>query len=178
MLHKQKTRIMELFFEEPAKNFQLRETSRMTGIAVTSTKKYLHELEKEGMLRKNKETLYPSYSANETSRLFKIQKMQSMMLKIYASELIDFLEDQLHPTCIILFGSVRKGEYTKKSDIDIYIQSTEQELTLTEYEKKLRHKISIIFEPRIQDLSEELFNTVVNGIILSGYLKIKRGKNG
>lgn len=168
---------MELFFEEPARNFQLREVSRMTGIAVTSAKKYLHELEKEGMLKKNRETLYPSYSANETSRLFKIQKMQNMVLKIYASELIDFLEDNLQPRCIILFGSVRKGEYTKESDIDIYVQSTEQEITLTEYEKKLRHKISIIFEPHIQELSEELFNTIVNGIILSGYLKIKRGKH-
>jgi len=172
MLHKQKAKIMELFFEEPARNFQLREVGRLSRIAVTSAKKYLHELEKEGMLKRNKETLYPSYSANETNRLFKVHKMQTMMLKIYASELIDFLEDTLHPTCIILFGSMRKGEYTKKSDIDLFVQAKEKQINLEKYEKKLKHKISLFFEENLAKLSKELKDNIINGIKLSGYTKL------
>jgi len=172
MLHKQKTKIMELFFEEPVRNFQLREVGRISRIAVTSVKKYLYELEKEGMLRKNKETLYPSYSANETNRLFKVQKMQNMMLKIYASELIDFLEDEVQPRCIILFGSVRKGEYTKKSDIDLFVQAKEKPINLEKYEKKLKHTINLFFEESLKKLSNELRDNIINGIKLSGHIKL------
>ena len=72
MLHKNKLRIIEVFFEEPSKNFQIREISRLSKIAVTSVKKYLDELLKEKLLTKDKKTLYPSYVANQENRIFKI----------------------------------------------------------------------------------------------------------
>jgi predicted nucleotidyltransferase len=172
MLHKNKLKIMELFFEEPSKNFQIREISRLTKIAVTSVKKYLEDLQKERLVKKDKETLYPSYVANQQNRIFKIYKQQNMILKLYSSGLIDFLEDNLHPRCIILFGSIRKGEYNKKSDVDIFIQADQQNIKLEKFEKILKHKINLFFQENISKLSNELFNNIANGITLSGYLKI------
>ncbi|MDD5086546.1 MAG: nucleotidyltransferase domain-containing protein [Candidatus Nanoarchaeia archaeon] len=164
---------MELFFEEPSRNFQIRGISRLTKIAVTSVKKYLEELQKEKLVKKDKETLYPSYVANQQNRMFKIYKQQNMILKLHSSGLIDFLEDSLHPRCIILFGSIRRGEYNKKSDIDIFIQSDEKEINLKKFEKILNHKINLFFQEKISKLSNELFNNIANGIKLSGYLKIR-----
>lgn len=163
---------MEFFFEEPSKDFQLREISRLAKIAVTSTKKYLQELAEENLVEKNKKKLYPSYKANETSRMFKIYKIQNIMLKLYKIELIDFLEDELHPRCIIIFGSMRKGEYTKKSDLDLFVQCKEKKIDLIKYEKIIKHKINIFFEEKINRLSKELLDNIVNGIKLSGHLKI------
>lgn len=174
MIHRNKLKIMEVFFEEPTKNFQLREISRLTNIAVTSVKKYLKELVDENLVRKSTETLYPSYLANETNRMFKVYKQQRMIFKIYLSGLVDYLEKTSLPTCIILFGSVRKGEYNKDSDIDIFIQSSKHKLELRKFEKQLNHKINILFEADLKDLSKELFNNIVNGIILYGYLKLRR----
>lgn len=174
MLHTRKLKIMELFFEEPTKNFQLREISRLTDIAVTSVRKYLKELLDERLVRKSTKTLYPSYLANESNRMFKVYKQQRMIFKIYLSGLVDYLEETALPNCIILFGSVRKGEYTKKSDIDIFVQSSEHRLKLRKFEKKLNHKINVLFEADLKDLSKELFNNIVNGIVLSGHLKLKR----
>ena len=174
MLHKNKLKIMGLFFEEPTRNFQLREISRLSNIAVTSTKKYLKELLNEELITKNTKTLYPSYNANESNRMFKVYKQQIMIFKIYLSGLIDYLEETSLPNCIILFGSVRKGEYTKKSDIDIFIQSSKHRLDLQKFEKYLNHEINVLFEADLKDLSKELFNNIINGIILFGYLKLKR----
>ena len=162
---------MELFFEEPFRNFQIREISRMTKIAVTSVKKYLEELLKEDLIIKDKKTLYPSYIASQ-NRLFKIYKQQVIIFKLYSSNLIDYLEDNLHPKCIILFGSARKGEYNKNSDIDIFVQSEEKNVSLEKFEKILKHKINLFFKENINKLSKELFNNIINGIKLSGYLKI------
>ncbi len=173
MLQKNKIKIMELFFEEPSKNFQLREVSRLTKIAVTSIRKYLKELQNNGLIKKDKKTLYPSYVANQQNRLFKVYKQQLMILRLYSSGLIDYLEDSLHPKCIILFGSARKGEYVKGSDIDIFVQTNRKDVNLTKLNKILKHKINLFFEENINKLSKELFNNIINGIKLSGYLKLK-----
>jgi predicted nucleotidyltransferase len=173
MLQKNKTKIMELFFEEPSKNFQLREVSRLTKIAVTSVRKYLKELQKENLIKVDKKTLYKSYRANQQDTLFKFYKQQTIIQQLYSFGLIDYLEENLYPKCIVLFGSVRKGEYVKGSDIDIYIQADEKSINLSEFEKKLKHKINLFFEADINKLSKELFNNITNGIKLSGYLKLK-----
>lgn len=169
---------MKLFFEEPGRNFQLREISRLTKMAVTSVKRYLKELINERLVRQNTKTLYSSYLANETHKMYGVYKREVMMIQIYQAGLVDYLEKTTLPTCIILFGSVRKGEYTKNSDIDIFVQSSRQKIDLKKFESELKHKINIIFEADLRDLSDELFNNIVNGIVLNGYLKIKRRKNG
>ena len=172
MLQKNKLKILGLFFEEPTKNFHLREVSRLTGIAVTSARKYLNELLDEGLILKSTKTIYPSYLANESNRMFKVHKQQVMILRLYSSGLVDYLERTTLPRCIVLFGSVRKGEYTQKSDIDIFIQSSSKKLDLQKFEKLLGHKISLLFEVNLRNLSAELFSSIVNGIVLSGYLKV------
>ena len=176
MLHYNKLKIMNIFFEEPARNFYLREISRLTKIAVMTARKYLMELEKEGLILKDKSTLYPSYKANDTNRMFRVYKQQAMILLIYSSGLLDYLEKAMLPRCIVLFGSVRKGEYTKSSDIDLFIQAPKQEAGLREFEKIFRHRISLLFEPDLAKLSEELLNNIINGIVLYGNLKIRRQK--
>ena len=176
MIQRNKLRIMNIFFEEPARNFYLREVSRITKIAVMTTRKYLMELEKEGLILKDKSTLYPSYKANDTSRLFRAYKQQAMILLICSSGLIDYLEKAMLPRCIVLFGSIRKGEYTKNSDIDLFIQAQKKELEFGKFEKMLKHKISPLFEPNLAELSEELLNNIINGIVLYGSLKIRGQK--
>ena len=165
---------MELFFDEPVKHFQIRGISRMTGIAVTSVKNYLQELEKERLVQKIKGDIYNSYVANLDQRMFKVYKQQNMIIKIHATGLIDYLEEKLHPKTIILFGSVRKGEYTKTSDIDIFIHGKKKTINLNLFEKSLKHTINLFFEEYLNNLSEELFNNIINGIKLSGYLKWQR----
>ena len=49
---------MNLFFEEPARNFQIREISRKTSLAVTSVKNYLKNLEKNNLIKKDTPAAY------------------------------------------------------------------------------------------------------------------------
>ncbi|MBU1203808.1 MAG: nucleotidyltransferase domain-containing protein [Nanoarchaeota archaeon] len=173
MLQGNLLKIMELFFEEPSRSFQLREISRLTKIAPTSVKRYLQELLKQVLIKKIKGNIYPSYIANQESRLYRLHKQQTIIKKLYSSGLIDFLEDNLHPPCIILFGSAREGEHVKNSDVDMFVQTKEKRISLKHYEKILKHKINIFFEDDLNRLSKELFNNIINGIKLSGYLKIR-----
>lgn len=173
MLQDNKLKIMDFFFEEPARHFHIRELARLSKIAHTSVKNHLTELEKEGMIKKVKTPLYDSFIANEENRIYKICKQQHMILQIYSSGLIDYVEETLHPKCIILFGSVRKGEYNSESDIDLFVQCSQKSVNINRFEKILKHKISLFFEEDITQLSNELYNNIINGIKLSGYIKAR-----
>lgn len=173
MLQKNKLKIMELFFEESFRHFQLREISRLTNIAVTSVKKYLNELLKENLIKKTKKDIYFSYISNQQNKLFKIFKQQVMFLKLYTSGLVKYLEEKLNPTCIVFFGNVREGEYNKNDDIDIFVHADKKNINLSKFEKMLKHKINLVFEKNINNLSTELFYGILRGMKLSGYLKLK-----
>ncbi len=173
MLHINKLKIMKIFFEEPSKNFQIREISRLSKIAVTSVKKYLNELLDESFIIKDKNTLYPSYVSNQQNTMFRVYKQFYVIIKIHESGLLEYLTDIFHPRCIILFGSMAKGEYNKSSDIDLFVQSDEKKVNLIKFEKILKHNINIICEENINKLSQELSNNIINGIKIYGYLKLK-----
>ena len=84
------------------------------------------------------------------------------------------MEEQYgHPEAIILFGSYSRGEDTETSDIDLAVATTKKlSLNLTLYEKKLKRKISI-HEITLEKVSEEFLNNLANGLVITGYLKIK-----
>lgn len=150
----------------------MRELSRNVKLAQVSIISHLKALIKEGLITKEKDGIYPSYRANREAECFKLLKMQNMRWRIYQSGLVEYLDQKLKPTCIILFGSAARGEDTEESDLDLFIQAQETELILSKYEKLLSRKINILFEPDLHQLSKELLNNLINGAILYGYLKV------
>lgn len=162
--------LLDVFFEESTRVFQLRELSRITKIPKTTLSRRLKELIKEKLIIQNIEEI-KGYVANEDYSLFRIKKKLNSLEKIYGVELIDYLQELFHPRCIILFGSFSKGEYTKESDIDIFVESKEKKYDLKKFEKKLNHTINLFFDEDIKNLSRELYNNIINGIKLSGYIK-------
>ena len=125
------------------------------------------------MLQKRQERQHTLYRAANTT-LFKTKKINYYTEKIITSGLLEEIIKKLNPGCVILFGSIRKGESVKDSDIDLFIESqTEGKIDLKKYEKKLKHKIQLFIEKDIHKLQPQLFNNVVNGIKLYGSFKIK-----
>lgn len=176
MLHVKdnKKKIIELFFEFPLKNFYLREISRKTKIAITSVKKYVEELIRERLILKVDKGIYPTFKSNRESDsgTFRFYKKLNTIEKLQVSGLLDFLEDECGPKCIILFGSASRGEDVEGSDIDLFIQSSEKKSNLLRFEKKLGREINLFFESNFSKINKELKNNLLNGIVLRGYLGI------
>ncbi|MBI2629812.1 nucleotidyltransferase domain-containing protein [Candidatus Pacearchaeota archaeon] len=160
------TKILELFYEYPEREFTIREMAKLTGIPRATTHMVLMKLKKNKVITKN-------ISANK-DLLFATKKINFFVENIVSSGLIDELINKLNPSCIILFGSIRKGESVKESDIDIFVESSvKRSINLKNFEKRLKHKIQIFVENDIHKLPPNLFNNVVNGIKLYGSFKIK-----
>ena len=97
-----------------------------------------------------------------------------MINRLYKIGLVGHIEKELNPSLLVVFGSVRKGEYEKDSDIDLFIETTiEKDLDLKKFEKKLNHKIDLFVQTNLKRLHKNLLSNVLNGIKLSGYLDLE-----
>ncbi len=170
-------KLLGVFFNDPAPEgggFQLRELGRLAGAAAPSVKKYLTELEREGLVLKatHRAQGYPVYMANRDGEEFRFLKKISMVTAIYGSGLLDYLKNACMPDVIVLYGSASRGEDVQGSDVDLFLQCKEKKLDLAGFEKALKRGINIFFHDDFKRLSPELKNNVINGIVLSGYLKV------
>ncbi len=168
-------KILELFIKFPTKDFSLRGLARELKLSHATILNYINELQKLGFIKKKEVTLYPTYFANTENQKYKFYKKNWLIFKITESGLIDYIQKEALPSSIILFGSGAKATFTEKSDIDLFVESNEAKLNLTKYEKKLNHKINLLFEQNINNLSKELRNNILNGVVLYGFIKINGG---
>ncbi|MBI4983111.1 nucleotidyltransferase domain-containing protein [Candidatus Woesearchaeota archaeon] len=84
------------------------------------------------------------------------------------------MEKELAALSIILFGSFRKGESNRESDLDIFVEcGKNKKINLVPFEKKLGHHIQLFTQPNINLLPKNLLNSVVNGIKIKGYFTLK-----
>lgn len=159
-------KILELFFEFPSQKFTIREVAKITRIPKSTVQNYLEKIKSVG--------LATSENKASNTKFFKIKKINYFIEKIYASGLIGHLNKIFAPSCVILFGSFRKGDSVKESDIDIFMETTKKtDADLGKFEGKLKHRIQLFRETDINKLPPKLLNNVVNGIKLEGYFKIK-----
>ena len=168
-------KILELFIEFPTKDFSVRGIARNLKLSHATVIKYIADLEKLGFIKKKEATLYPTYFANTESQKYKFYKRNWLIFKITESGLIEHIQKETLPSSIILFGSGAKATFTEKSDIDIFVEANETKLELTKFEKKLNCKINLLFEQNINNLSKELRNNIINGVVLYGFVKINGG---
>lgn len=167
-----KYKALKVFFYNSTDSLRLREISRMAGISPPSVMQYLKEFEEKGLIRKYIKRKVPFYQANRDSEDFREYSRISIIFEIHNSGLIDYLWEKLAPDAIVLYGSCAKGECTEESDIDIFIVGNEHKIDLVQYEKKIGRKVHLLFGSSPKNISRELINNLINGIVLKGYLKV------
>src|SRR3989339_573627 len=165
------------WFVEHTKKHYLKEISQKIKVAHTSIIKILLNLQKEKIInrieKKYGKRNFPFFVANINNDEFKILKKINNLKSVYYSGIINFLELNFMPKSIILFGSYSRGEDIEGSDIDLFLETKEEEINLIRFEKILSRKINIYFKEDINECSKELQNNILNGILLKGELEFK-----
>lgn len=166
-------KVFTQFAENPTRPYQIRELSREINLATTSIKLHLKELEKNNFVRQEKVGVYKAYKANFSDENFRFYKKLFNLTTLKECGLVNELEKQLFPDVIILFGSYSKGEDVENSDIDIFVLAKEKNMDLKKFEKILGRGIQLFFSEDLNKLPKELFNNILNGVILSGFVRWK-----
>lgn len=165
-------RVMELFLKHPEQKFHLRELERLTKLSLPGIKKIVKKIEKENLLTVKKEKLVTNVYATRNEKFIALKRAYNLN-SIFTSGLLTFLKDHYEePEAIVLFGSYSKGEDISASDIDIAVISKKHNTPdVSLFEKRLGRKIKI-YEINIEKAEPEFLNTLANGIVLYGYLRL------
>jgi predicted nucleotidyltransferase len=165
---------LKIFFEEPSRQFNVREVARILKINPATASKKLKDFTKKGLLKYQKERIYDLYQADIDNVNYRDLKVYYNLLKIRFS---NFIEDinrfYLMPT-IIFFGSASNGYDTEESDFDFVIVSEikKEYDKKKEFEKIFNRKLQIFPVKNLKELkNEHLINSVLNGIVLQGEIK-------
>lgn len=164
-------KILQEFFDKPNKKFHLRELSRLTKISLPSVKTHVKELLKLNLLQVKNDDIYKGYKSSLNST-YRILKRNDFLIRLHESGLIKELEKICTPNCIVLYGSAVEGTDDERGDIDIFIQSNKKNIELKKYETLLNRRINLLFEQKLYKINETFINSLANGIVLSGFLKV------
>lgn len=166
--------ILKLFFEEPTKEFNVREVARLVKVSPATASKELKKLVKIMLLKERKEKIFNWYKSNLESEDYRDLKIYYTIRKIKESGLIGSLNTFYLRPALMLFGSCAYGIDIETSDIDLLIVSEKikEFPDIKIYEKKLHRRIQLFPVKDIKDVrNEHLINNILNGIILQGKIK-------
>ena len=167
--------IVRLFFIKAGMSLNAHTIARILKVSQAAVSKALPLLEKEKILKinKDKESKRLAIELNRDDHNIIWLKRADNLKQIYESGLVQYFYDNFQEAKIILFGSYSFGEDTIKSDIDIAaIGSKQKETNLKEFEKKLERTIIINYYKSFKEIDKHLLNNILNGITLKGAVEL------
>jgi len=100
---------------------------------------------------------------------------------VYESGIVDKIIGRFNNAkAIVLFGSYRKGDDNEKSDIDIAVETLNENGTRIEefviikkfgYRKDVKVNLYIFVRDKV---NTNLFSNISNGIVINGFLEVKK----
>jgi predicted nucleotidyltransferase len=172
-----KLAILVPFFEDPGKQYSIRELSRKLNINHMTVRKYLNDLVKDKFLSLEKGGVYVFYRLIQNKKVLNL-KLYYNLEKIRKSKIIEALEIEFDLPVVVLFGSYSLGMDDLHSDVDLcLISNVEKEFSFKKYEKKLKrtvsiHKFNKTSWNRAKKSNPELINNISNGLVLSGEFEV------
>lgn len=120
-------KIMQLFYKDKSLSLHLREIARQTKLHGPSTTRFLDSLEKDGILKSQRDGNLKKYSLIKNKQAYLIFEMYDIerfehLTNLRKSAIGYYLEKLPEkPVFAIIFGSTAKGTSRENSDIDLLI---------------------------------------------------------
>jgi len=170
-------RVLLLFFNEPYRDFHLREIAKLTKVSSSTAKRFLDFYNEKGFLKKQRKANLVLFKANLENPAFKYMKVSYFLMK--SRSLADYLREFYPDSSVVLYGSCARGEDNSQSDIDLLVISRrKEEAELGKFERQLERKITLlVYAPRDWEekaRSDRAFyeRILTDGIVLQGGLPV------
>jgi predicted nucleotidyltransferase len=150
----------------------VRELAKITKLNPNTVIKFLKYLEEKKLILKETKMHVVEFWLNLNNKDVIWKKKLNNLQNIFSSGILDYLVKYYSPKSISLIGSYSRGEDIENSDIDFIIVSNETKIAdVSKFEKMFSRKIHLL---SIRDkISEELFNNLINGTLLYGFVRGK-----
>lgn len=141
--------------EKNHKGIHLRELSRLVNSGLPNIKRFLEILEKERVVRKEKEANLVKFKLRKSERTIaylkqiNTERFLALLGKVQIA-ITDFMNEiEIKPLIALIFGSYAKGNYTKDSDIDVLLvfQKVENEKSIENIARKISMRTNTKISP-------------------------------
>jgi len=170
-------RVLLLFFNEPYREFHLRETAKLAKVSSSTAKRFLDFYSEKGFLQKQRKANLVLFKATVENPTFRHMKISYLLLKL--QPLVDYLKEVYPNSSVILYGSCARGEDDLQSDIDLLVISRKKEKAqLSEFEKQFERKITLLvydqheWEEKAKKDRAFYERILIDGIPLQGNLPV------
>ena len=173
--HTKMEKLKALFFLETLRRWHFEALVEESGLSRERVHHYLKELMKAKVIRRIKERgKMPYYLANREAPQFRAEKRLYGLRLLAESGLLAHLASNKSITTAIIFGSFARGDWSKSSDIDVFIYGDSRAFEKREYEVKLGREIQVFsYQDRQQmkELDPQVIPNIVKGISLTESLE-------
>lgn len=167
-------KIIELFFENPTKEWHFEEILKETKMARSKADNWLKKFIKAELIKKIKiKGKMPYYISSYDSPEYKNKKKIFAMNTLYESGLLSHLDSLKKAETIIIFGSFSRSDWHKDSDIDIFIYGDPEGLKIADYEIKLHKDIQLFIcrdKEELKKIGPPLIKNIIKGNLIKGNL--------
>ncbi len=136
-------KVLGIFFEDPRREFYLREIGRKAGVSASTAMRCLRLLERQGLVSyiRRKNGLY--YAALRTPE-FKALKVSATVSRICSIGVADLVKEKSAGlVSFLLFGSAAKGEDGLESDYDFVLIAAQSSVTSFDLADKLGREVNL-----------------------------------
>lgn len=175
IMKSKKNQILNLFFNEPTRQWHFEEILTHTKMSRSKASVWLRKFIKEKLIIRIKKNGKMPYYLSSSSPQYQTKK------RIFALEmlhdLITHLMEIKEAKTIILFGSFSRSDWYKGSDIDIFIFGNPHQLSITDYEVKLKREIQLFIyedEKKLKSMQPGLMKNIIKGNIIKGDIDFLR----
>ncbi len=173
-------KVIYWFFAYPTTEVSLNGITKLVNISKTTANKVISQLAKEGFLKIQAVGRVWRISCNQQHQFNTARKIPYNLERIYNSEVIEeILKVIPNPKSIILFGSYRKGDDVETSDLDLAVETLDNEevkifnigiIPRLGYREKVKVNLLKFSRHKI-DLN--LFANLANGVVLYGFFEAR-----
>jgi len=114
-------KVLSHFFRDPFNGYYLRELARELQMDPMTVKRSLDLLVEDGFIERYREKNMVLYRGMIKNPHFTFAKVSYNLSVIYDSKLVDGIVDENDVICIVLYGSVARGDDDLNSDLDLLI---------------------------------------------------------
>lgn len=173
--------ILELFFDNPSREWHFEEVLKEAKIARSKATKWLKKFVKQQLIKRVKEKgKMPYYIGNYESPVYKNKKKIFALQKLYDSGLLNHLSSLKKAKTVIIFGSFSRSDWYKNSDIDVFIYGDPEGLNIGKFEAMLHRDIQLFIgedKKKLKSFGPGLLRNIIKGNIIKGDIPIELIEN-
>ncbi|MDD4878428.1 MAG: nucleotidyltransferase domain-containing protein [Candidatus Nanoarchaeia archaeon] len=164
--------ILELFLNEPAKQWHFEEILQKAKISRPQAMLWLRKFAGGKLIKRIKpKTRMPYYIANHESEDYRVKKRIFALQTMAKAGFLQHLASLEKAKAVILFGSMSRWDWYSKSDIDLFIFGNPGKIDVGKYRKKLRREIQTFIckdKGELSKMNPALLKNITEGYMIKG----------